>query len=105
MAFQSIDQPVLQVPYQDPRRAPPPPQRTSLFHSLAAESRASQPSNVTAIGDASLTGMILCKQNNPKGPLLPQRIVLFSILAAESCASQPSNVTATSPLCQMWHFS
>ena len=38
------------VPYQDPRRAPAAPQHTSLFRSLAAESRASQPSNVTPIG-------------------------------------------------------
>ena len=38
------------VPYQDPRRAPAAPQHTSLFRSLAAESRTSQPTNVTPIG-------------------------------------------------------
>lgn len=40
-----------QVPYQDPRRPAPPPQRTSLIQELAAASRQTQPKNVTAIGE------------------------------------------------------
>ena len=47
------------VPYQDPRRPPAAPQHTSLFRSLAADSRTSQPTNVTPIGVASLWGRFL----------------------------------------------
>ena len=70
------------VPYQDPRRAPPAPQHTSLFRSLAAESRASQPSNVTPIGVYALRSLISLT-------ILRAKIAGWSRLAASAvCGTQ-----------------